>query len=288
MRLAFATYVILLALPARADGFWKDWGDGQAELDGYALTQPRYGESRRGQAVMIFVTEEFSDALRVKADPGQHPKSDLVPVLKLNFVRDFQTGIYDYNTMVSTWVRTEFKPDAPWPLYKLVLSSTEWCGSVYSQWLARNGRLEGVSHSYFDGEADQTASLPIPPGGVAEDQVPILVRGLRGDWLTDGESRTVPFLPSSLRARLLHKPQAWGEATISRKGFVYTVAEKGGDTIAWTVDAAPPHRILSWKSSSGEAGRLTGWARLKYWELHREGDEKLLRKLGLAPLATLH
>ena len=236
---------------------------------------------------MIFVTEELSDALRVKADPGKHPKSDLVPVLKLNFVRDFQTGIYDYNTMTSTWARTEFKPDAPWPLVKLVLSSTEWCGSVYAQWLARNGRLEGVSHSYFDGEADQTPSLPIPPGGIFEDQVPILVRGLRGDWLADGESRTVPFLPSSVRARLQHKPQVWGEATVSRKGFVYTVAEKDGETVTWTVDQKAPHRILAWKSTSGEAGKLAGFARLKYWELHREGDEKLLRKLGLAPLAVI-
>src|SRR5258708_5205492 len=80
---------------ARADEFWAHWGDGKAELDGYALTQPRYGQKRAGTAVLIFVTEDFSDSLRVKADPGKHPAADVYPVLKLNFVRDFQTGIYD-------------------------------------------------------------------------------------------------------------------------------------------------------------------------------------------------
>src|SRR5207249_3206702 len=90
----------------RAD-FWSTWGDGKAELDGYALTQPRYGELRAGTAVLIFVTEDFSDSARVKADPGKHPASDVYPVLKLNFVRDFQTGIYDYNVMTSTFARVD-------------------------------------------------------------------------------------------------------------------------------------------------------------------------------------
>ena len=34
-----------------ADGFWSHWGDGRAEVVGYKLTQPRYGEPRAGEAV---------------------------------------------------------------------------------------------------------------------------------------------------------------------------------------------------------------------------------------------
>ena len=45
--------------PAFDDAFWKQWGDGQAELSGYDLTFPRYGQLRRGVAVTIFVTEMF-------------------------------------------------------------------------------------------------------------------------------------------------------------------------------------------------------------------------------------
>ena len=298
----------LLAPPARAasdDGFWTFWGDGKAELDGYALTQPRYGEKRDGTAVMIFVTEDFSDSLRVKADPDKHPKSDVYPVLKLNFVRDFQTGIYDYNILTSTFVRTETPPGAPvpWPLAKVSFSSQEWCGHVYQEWIPRPSKaggvqLVGILHSYFDGEADQQLTLPLPDSGVSEDAAPILVRGLRGAWLERGASKTVPWLFSSLRARLEHKPQAWGEATVSRSkepvqvrsvlgtvaADVYKIEEKDGPTVTWTVEAAAPHRILAWESTSGESGKLTGSQRLPYWQLHQQGGEANLKALGLTPM----
>src|SRR5688500_12843808 len=66
--------------------FWQHWGDGKAELAAYELIMPRYGELRSGTAVTIFVTEPFSDSLRVKADPGRHPDSDVFQVMKLNLV----------------------------------------------------------------------------------------------------------------------------------------------------------------------------------------------------------
>src|SRR6185503_7282151 len=84
------------------NAFWKRWGDGRGELAGYDLTFPRYGSLRKGVAITIFVTETFSHSLRVKSDPGRHPASDEYPVMKLNLVQDFGTGIYDYNLMTST------------------------------------------------------------------------------------------------------------------------------------------------------------------------------------------
>jgi hypothetical protein len=223
------------------------------------------------------VTEDFSDSLKVKADPGKHPASDVHPVLKINFVRDFQTGIYDYNLLTSTFLRTEngFAVD------KISFSSQEWCGHVYQQLLARGDQLSGVSHSYFDGEADAPLELPLPPNGILEEQLPALVRGLRGDLLADHQAKTVPFLPSALRARLEHQRQKWGEATIKRNGWSFTVEEKDGPTTTWTVEEKAPHRIVSWKSSTGEAGRLLGSTRLPYWELHDNGGEKYLKQIGL-------
>jgi hypothetical protein len=292
----FAMALLLSANPAAAadDGFWRHWGDGKAEIDGYLLTQPRYGENRDGTAVLIYVTEDFSDSARVKADPGKHPPADVYPVLKLNFVRDFQTGIYDYNVLTSTFVKTE----APGlPIAKISFSAQEWCGHVYHQLLARDGKLVGELHSYFDGEADAPLELPAPAGGVTEDAVPILARDLRGDWLKPGESRTVPFLPSALHARFAHVRQAWGEATVTRsptanpaattlgslKAYQYTVAVKGGPTTTFTIEEAAPHRLLAWHSSDGESARITGSARLPYWQLNHPGDESNLKKLGLVP-----
>ncbi len=282
------------ALRSGAQDFWSHWGDGQAELSGYRLTQPRYGSARAGTAVLIFVTEEFSDALRVKADPGQHPPADVFPVLKLNAVRAFQTGIYDYNVMTSTFARVA----AGWPVAKVSFSSQEWCGHVYHQLLPRAGGVEGAWHSYFDGEADGQERLALPEGGVFEDALPILVRGLRGDdWLRPGESRTLPLLPSLLSARLEHKQLAWVQARVSRAAstervrvpagsfevVTWTVAPEGRPKLTFQVEAAAPRRLVRWASEAGEEGALLKSTRLPYWKLNAPGGEKHLRELGLRP-----
>lgn len=289
----FAAAAALLPATTRADAFWDHFGDGKAELAGYALTQPRYGAPRDGVAVLIFVTEDFSDALRVKADPGRHPKADVYPVLKLNLVRRFQTGIYDYSLMSSTFVRTE--PGLP--LVKTSFSAQEWCGHVYQQWLRRGARLEGALHSYFDGEADQTPSLDVPPNGVLEEALPILVRELKGPWLAPGETRVLPLLPSLARARLQHQVPAWTEAKVTRSkearpektalgtlaAYTYTVEERGGDTTTYLVEASWPHRLLAWRKRSGEEARILGAKRLRYWELQGKDGEAQLQALGLKP-----
>jgi hypothetical protein len=66
--------------------------------------------------------------------------------MKLNEVRDFQTGIYDYNVLTSVFARVA----AGWPVAKLSFSSQEWCGHVYHQLIPRNDRVAEVFHSYFE------------------------------------------------------------------------------------------------------------------------------------------
>jgi len=288
-------YPILLflsfALPSQAQDFWKHWGDGKAELDGYSLKQPRYGTVRMGTAVLVFVTEDFSDSLRVKADPGKHPASEVYPVLKLNAVRDFPTGIYDYNVMTSTFLRV-----APgWPVAKVSFSSQEWCGHVWHQVVPRAGRLAGLFHSYFDGEADGTDDLAFPAGGVLEDALPILLRGWNGEYLKPGESREVPFLPSLLWARLHHRPLAWTKAKVARAAAArpvtvpagrfdvttYTVEPADGRKLAFEIEAAAPFRLVRQSGPDGEELALRGSTRLSYWLLNGPGGEQHLKELGL-------
>jgi hypothetical protein len=281
----------------QSNAFWSHWGDGRAELSGYRLMQPRYGAARPGTAVLIFVTEDFSDSLRVKADPGQHPASDVYPVLKLNAVRDFQTGIYDYNVMTSVFARVA----AGWPVAKVSFSSQEWCGQVWHQLLPRGGSVAGISHSYFDGEADGTEKLAEPADGVIEDVLPILVRGWGSAFLAPGTSRTVSLLPSLLRARLEHRPLAWGRATVSAAAAAtsaavpagtfqvrrWTVARAdGGPVTTYDVELASPHRLVAWATSDGEKAELLGSERLAYWKMNGPGGEQALEKLGLRVPAT--
>jgi hypothetical protein len=291
MRLVVWAFILGLAAPAGAQDFWGHWGDGKAEVNGYRLTQPRYGQEREGTAVLIYVTEDFSERLRVKADASRHPKDDLFPVLKLNAVRDFSTGIYDYNVMTSTFLRVK----DGWPVAKVSFSSQEWCGHVWHQLLPRGDRLEGVSHSYFDGEADGQEALEHPEDGVLEDALPVILRRWRRDFVEAGESRTVPFLPSLLHARLRHAPLAWTTATVSRSEkstsltvpagefevTVFTVSVEDGRTLTFAIEAASPYRLLRQTGADGEELALTGSARLPYWQLNANGGEKYLKDIGL-------
>ncbi len=283
--------VLLTLLPSlsQADPFGDHWHDGKAELDGYRYRVERYGERREGTAVMIFVTEPLSETSRVKVDdPSIHPQ-DAVDALKLNFVRDFQTGIYDYNTMISAFVRTRDMS----PL-KVSFSSAEWCGHVFQDMRFDAGRVSGRYHSYFEGESG-VIDLPHPVGGVSEDMLFIVLRGLRGEFLAPGEARTVPFLPGAFVSRLRHRPQVWGEAILRRAPEPAEVTVPAGTFLASTleietgdrrgtvdVEVAYPHRILRWNLPP-DSGELTGTLRVPYWNLHGNGQEAYLEELGVAP-----
>ena len=290
--------VAAAASPEFGDAFWKQWGDGRGELAGYELETPRYGVLRHGTAVTIFVTETFSNLRRVKADPGRHPKSDEFPVMKLNLVQDFSTGIYDYNLMTSAFTalaRVNARPTGS-PA-KVSFSAQEWCGHVYAQVLfdARYARF--TAHSYFDTEADSTASLVLPNDALSEDALLAWARGFTAPVLAAGDSTDRPLLGSLRQARLLHQPLGVTQAHFKRAAAtesitvpagtfdaeVYTVTASAGRTWTFWVEPSDPHRILQWQCSDGERARLLGSDRLAYWKLNAPGGEQYLAKLGLTP-----
>ena len=194
-------------------GFWDHWGDGQAEIDRYRVEQPRYGEVREGEAVWVFVTEDFTAASNVKSDGGH---GDEFPVLKLNDIRHFQTGLYAYSTMTSTFARL----DGGLPLgvpNKVSLSVQEWCGHVYEQWSVDNAGLHRTRHSYFDGEADEETELAVPKRAVFADALPIVVRGLTGELVAAGASVDIELLPRGIDTRLGYvSALGWRSATLVR------------------------------------------------------------------------
>jgi hypothetical protein len=286
--------------PVFDEAFWATWGDGRAELAGYDLVTPRYGAPRHGTAVTIFVTETFSDEKRVKADPGRHGKLDTFPVMKLNLVQDFATGIYDYNLMTSAFVAlTSRNLRPPGGVTKVSFGAQEWCGHAYAQLLfdARYARFTG--HSYFDGEADSTSALPVPNDAVSEDALLLWARGFSGPVLAAGDSAVVPLAGSLRQARLTHQRLALTTVHLSRGAGpetitvpagtfacdVYTARVEGGRTWTMHVEQAAPHRIVQWACSDGEQARLLASDRLAYWEMNGPGGEQALARLGLTPRA---
>lgn len=131
---------------------FKDyWYSGKAEITSYILQQERYGEMREGIAVNVFVTEDFLSDVQVKT---KNVSENNVSVLKLNQTKNFNTGIYPYSIMSSTFSPIANTSQA----LKVSTSVQEWCGQTYIQ-LNNRKNFEIESHSYFEGEADQKLSL---------------------------------------------------------------------------------------------------------------------------------
>ena len=286
--------------PVFDDAFWRWWGDGQAELAGYDLITPRYGELRHGTAVTIVVTETFSEEKRVKADPGRHGKTDEFPVMKLNLIQDFATGVYDYNLMTSAFVAlTSRHQRAPGSATKVSFSAQEWCGHAYAQLLFDTRYARFTGHSYFDGEADSTSGVSVPSDAIAEDALLLWARGFVTPVLAPGDSATVPLTGSLRQARLTHQPLLQTPVHLTRSTDATSITVPAGTFACdvlnarveggrlWTfwVEAAAPHRIVQWTCNDGERGQLLGSDRMAYWRMNGPGGEAALARLGLTPRA---
>jgi hypothetical protein len=290
------------ARPARAaePRFEAFWRDGKAEVDGYRLTVQRYGAARTGRAVLIYVTEPFSASRHVKVDDPMRAPADTFEAFKLNLVRRFQTGIYDYETMVSLFDRAaDLSP------VKVAFSASEWCGQVYEQLDLVGAKLTGQIASYFEDESG-SANLSVPADALLEDQLFVWLRGLRGAPLQPGQAVTRPYLAGAFWRRLAHQRLAWSTAKVERLAprevvrvpagafavSTYVVRPADGRVGRFDVEEAHPHRVVrwSWAPAPGapplggtDSAELAGSARLEYWRLHDPGDERYLKSLGLEP-----
>lgn len=287
------------AVQAAADfpgaGFWAIWGDGKAELAAYDLAMPRYGEMKRGTAVSIMVSEPFSASARVKADPGKHPDKDVFPVMKLNLVKDFQTGLYDYNDMLSSFLALKaVNGRAPGTLTKAVYSRQEWCGSTFNLALFDAFKIRATLHSYFDGEGDQQKEIRNDLRGIPDDQLIFWARGMAEPWTKPGDIVALPYLTSAEHSKetLVWKQAQFKRSKVLRKipvgqeqieAEVFTVQVIDGVKKEFTVEKFGARRLLRWEFSNGERGTLIKSARLKYWDLKTKGGEEALKQLGLIP-----
>lgn len=276
------TEITTIEMPAAFNNYWYA---GEAEITSFELEQARYGELHTGKAVMVFVTEDFSKDKQVKADT---PKRGDIPVMKLNYTKKFNTGIYPYSMMTSTFVPVQ-KPDAQ-PI-KITTSSQEWCGHTFTQLNNRNGKYEIESRSYFESEGDQSLSLE---KALTEDELWTRIR-LNPESLPIGNH---DIIPSFFHVRLMHKPMQTFQAEMSRQSLDnnqtgYTVSYKDLDrqlTIVFQNDF--PYEIMGWEETytSGwgkSANKLTTKAtRIKtlksdYWNRHNNEDLPLRAELGL-------
>ena len=260
---------------ARYPTFQEYWYRGSAELNRYALSQSRYGEAHEGEAVLIYVTEDFLPGPQVKYD-GLGPKGDALSVLKLNAYRRFYTGIYPYTIMTSSYT-----PAREGLALKLTSTVQEWCGQAFAQLNRRNGQLRARSFSYFQGEGDQDEALPDVP---TEDA--LFARARRDPaGLPVGAMRLIPGLHF---LRMAHRPFAPQPATASleqgKAQWVYRLRYASGRELDLQIEASFPHRVTAW-SERGRGpetrAKLTRSLHTPYWQHHRVSDAKFRDALGL-------
>lgn len=275
--------------------FWEWWGDGHGELSGYRLTLDRYGEPREAELAMIYVTEPHDRRSWIKDDDVRSP--DRVEVLKLNVNVSFLAGIYPYAVMTSVFAPVDRFRDEGFQPVRIVHSAQEWCGAYSHRVWPGPDRLRSLRLSYFAGEDERIAEVPVDRTTLYEDALFIQLRELDGAFAGGGDWNGT-LVPRLWRVRAGHGDPAPVPARITRGEGVRETPDgpvpvtrfriEAGD-YASTVDVERewPRRILGWTTSTGEEAELQGSVRLPYWELNRLGDESHREALGLSPLGIV-
>ena len=254
--------------------FKNYWYGGTAEISSYKLNQARYGEKREGTAVLIYVTEDFLPEIQVKAD-NQNPSN--IPVLKLNATKNFNTGIYPYSIMQSTFYPVANNQHA----LKVSSSMQEWCGHVYAQ-INNKSQFEIMSHSYFQGEADENFKLDKT---VLENELWTQLR-INPKSLHVGNLKIIPSLEF---LRMKHKKIKAYNANATLTNSTYTLTYDGLDrTLIIDFNSKFPYDILGWKENFKSGAKImeTTASKLKtirspYWQKNNNADEVLRDTLQL-------
>lgn len=278
--------------PSPPKDFNGYWYAGEAEITSYELSQARYGEIHKGEAVMVFVTEPFSKSKQVKLDNWRDQSEDNVSVMKLNLTKKFLTGIYPYSMMMSTFtpVSTDQYPNA----FKVTTSSQEWCGHTFMQLNLRENDYRLRGFSYFESEGDVDVSIP---NVMLEDELWTRIR-LNPESLPMGK---VELLPSTFYLRLRHQEAKPQKATASilevhtseffrDSHKIYTI-EYENRKLAIYFESTFPHTILGWEetylSGFGKPEKLTTTAKRiniiksAYWGKNSNADRVIRKELGL-------
>lgn len=263
----------------KLSNIFKDyWYAGEAEITSYKLEQARYGEIRDGKAVLVFVTEDFLPEAQVKAESYNESN---IPVLKLNAIKKFNTGIYPYSIMQSTFYPVANDQHA----IKISASIQEWCGHVYTQLNNRN-TFEISSHSYFQNEADQQFKIEKT---WTENELWTKLR-IDPNTLPIGDINVVPSLEFT---RLKHEELKAYKAFASIEKDTYTISYLELErTLKINFNPEFPYDILGWEETTtsgfgASAKTLTTKAtRLEtlksaYWNMNNNTDESLRTTLKL-------
>ena len=281
------------SLPDESD-FHSYWYNHGAEITRFELEQSRYGEIHPGHAVLIFVTEPFLPDIHVKSD-YKSSRLKSIPVLKLNFIKRFDTGIYDYSMMKSVFTQIPTEEQQYSKTLKVSTTRQDWCGHVYLQYNLEGDQYKVKQYSYFEKEGDKSMTIPSvhleddiwTRIRIAPETLPLgKIKMIPGSFFTI--LHTIEAGAENAVAELTHTRE--GDSGISQYTVTYSSLQR---TLSIHFNQNFPYDILSWSetypSGSGKNAKiLTTNARrthavmTDYWNKHSLEDLNLRKELGLA------
>jgi hypothetical protein len=284
---------VALSLPDEKD-FHSYWYNHGAEITRFELEQSRYGEIHPGQAILIFVTEPFLPDIHVKSDYESSRKKS-IQVLKLNFIKRFNTGIYDYSMMKSVFTPIPTEKQQYVKTLKVSTTRQDWCGHVYLQYNLEGDHYNVEQHSYFEKEGDKVIIIPSVH---LEDEIWARIR-IAPETLPLGEIKMIPgSFFTTLRMIKPGAENAVAELTDTKEGDRGSVSQymvtypSMQRTISIRFNRNFPYDILSWSetytSGSGEDAKVlttkahrTHAVMIDYWNKNSVKDLELRKELGL-------
>ncbi len=303
LKIVLASFYFLMVLVSCKESatpptnqFRQQWYAGKAEVTSYTLQQVRYGEMRNGEAVLIFVTEDFSTDDLVKLDEPEKA-SNKARVLKMNMTKKFVTGIYPYSMMLSVF--TPVSADGDKKTLKATCSSQEWCGQTFSQLQLKGNHYNWQLYSYFEKEGEQDKKLD---AALLEDELWNHIR-INPSNLPQGK---IALIPGLLWQRLSHFEMQKEDAvlTLSKADTFFTkdtlqqlytiYYPRLQRTLKIYFQPGFPHEILGWQESYPDGfgnnkkmlttkaiRKKTIWS--DYWKHNKVTDSSYRDSLQLMP-----
>lgn len=280
--------------PVQYSQDFKDyWFSGKAEVSSFKLEQARYGQKHDGEAVMIFVTEDFLTKSQVKEEKDSDEAS--TTVMKLNKIKRFPAGIYDYQMMSSVFSPIQYH-EFPHSL-KVTTGSQDWCGQSYFQMNHRRDKYRVQGFSYFQDEVHEDYRME---EAWLEDEVWTRIK-LDPKSLPTG---SVQMVPGTMYKRLRHRKLEPEKAKVSLKEYkgndfkgnglnVYSIEYPELErSLKIIFEEAFPHTIQGWedtyKSGFGEGAKekttkavRKTTLRTDYWNKNNLEDSSWRKKLKL-------
>ena len=267
------------------------WRQGNAEISRFSLSQNRYRDLYPGEAILVFVAEDFLSDRQVKNERYKRPNS--VPVLKLNAIHRFATGIYDYSVMSSVF--SPIQPEGLSLPVKVTNSSQDWCGQSFMQVNRYHHRMKITWNAYFELEGDGSTTLQALP---LEDGLWAQVR-IDPKALPTGQLK---IFPSLAFFRLMHQPVKayhavgtvqeykegeFGGEALRRYRLVYPELQR---TLEIVFEGVAPYQIIGWKETYPALGdkklrstiaKRTHIGMKPYWKMNSLAESGWRDSLGV-------